>query len=249
MGKSRAGKKVVVSIAALCAAYGAHAGRPLVIDDADPAERGWVEFEAGVAYVGDTGSEHWDFPFGLTYGLVRNLEVGLSFGGYIAEAAHHESGIGDLVVGAKWRFLESSPMGARHALAPSVKLPTADEKDGLGSGETDYDLAWLVSWALGDKAGIHYNLGYTFVGGADNVIHYGLAFDYQLVEPIQWVAELFAANEVTEVWDPAVACNSGFRWFATDDLTLDVAVGTKIRGDAPDFTATAGLTWAFGTDR
>jgi hypothetical protein len=31
-----------------------------------------------------------------------------------------------------------------------------------------------------------------------------------------------------------------------DGLTLDIAGGSKISGDAPDFTATAGLTWAFG---
>ncbi len=123
----------------------ARAGRPLQIDDADPIEPGTFEFEAGVTYEGDSGSDHWDFPFGLTYGLVQDVEIGFSFGGQIAEATHRESGIGDLGIGAKWQFLESSAMGARHALVPSVKLPTADEEKGLGSGETDYDLTWVVS--------------------------------------------------------------------------------------------------------
>jgi len=46
-----------------------------------------------------------------------------------------------------------------------------------------------------------------------------------------------------------VQCNTGCRWQAADGLTLDLAVGTKISGEAPDFTATAGLTWALGFTR
>jgi hypothetical protein len=234
----------------LLGAPSARAARPLFIDDADPVDRGIFEFEAGAIYEGDPGSEHWDFPFGLTYGLVQDVEIGFAFGGRIAETTHRESGIGDLHIGAKWRFFESGPMGARHALVPSVKLPTADEEEGLGSGETDYDLTWVVSWAVGDRAGLHYNLGYTWIGGQEkNAVHYGLAVDYQLADPIQWVGEVFAENEVTDIRDAVVACNSGFRWLATDALTLDIAAGTKIRGDAPDIALTMGMTYSFGAER
>ena len=234
----------------LCGTLSAWAGRPLLIDDADPVDRGIFEFEAGVVYEGDPGSEHWDFPFGLTYGLVKDVEIGFAFGGQIAEATHRESGIGDLGIGAKWWFLESSAMRVRHALVPSVKLPTADDEKGLGSGETDYDLTWVVSWAVGDRTGLHCSLGYTWIGGLDkNAVHYGLALDYQLADPVQWVGEVFAGNEVTDIRDAVVACNTGFRWLTTDALTLDVAAGTKLRGDAPDIVLTMGMTYSFGAER
>lgn len=234
------------------------AGRPLAIDDADPVDPGQFEFEAGAAYEHDSDCKHGDFPFGLTYGLVPNVEVGAGFGGQFeertealddpgAEETHSESGIGDLVVGAKWQVVESCPLGARHAVAASVKFPTADDQKELGSGETDYDLTWIASRSIGDKAGVHLNLGYAWIGGPDaDVLHYGVALDYRILDAVQWVGEVFAEQELSSGADPVAQYNTGFRWNPTERLTLDLAGGTKITDDAPDFTATAGLTWAFG---
>ena len=234
------------------------AGRPLVIDDADPVDPGQFEFEAGAAYEHDSDCKHWDFPFGLTYGLVRSVEVGIGFGGQMEERTElhedneteqciREHSIGDLVVGAKWQFMESCPLGARHALVPSVKLPTADDNTGLGSGKTDYDLTWIASRSIGEKAGVHINLGYSWVGGPDDdVLHYGVALDYEIVDAVQWVGEVFAEKELAGGEDTVAQYNTGFRWSPVESLTLDIAGGSKISGDAPDFTGTVGLTWAFG---
>jgi len=241
----------------ICLAGAAHAGRPLAIDDADPADAGQFEFEAGAAYERDSDCKHWDFPFGLTYGAFRGVEIGIGFGGQFEERTElvedgsgeqcsREHGIGDLTVGAKWRFLESCPLGARHAVAPSVKFPTADDGEDLGSGETDYDVTWIVSRSIGERAGVHLNLGYSWVGGSDNVLHYGIAADYQILDKVQWVGEVFAEREVCGGGDTVVQCNTGFRWNPVESLSLDIAGGTKVSGDAPNFTATVGLTWAFG---
>ncbi|MFZ4397590.1 MAG: transporter [Kiritimatiellia bacterium] len=243
----------VVSMASI-----ALAGRPLAIDDADPVDPGQFEFEAGAAYEHDSECKHWDFPFGLTYGLVRSVEVGIGFGGQLEERTDHdensgteqcvrEHGVGDLNIGAKWQFMEACPLGVRHALVPSVKLPTADDNTGLGSGKTDYDLTWIASRSIGEKAGAHINLGYSWVGGPDeDVLHYGLALDYQIVESVQWVGEVFAERELADGADTVAQYNTGFRWNPVESLTLDIAGGSKISGDAPDFTGTVGLTWAFG---
>jgi hypothetical protein len=229
----------------------------LAIDDADPADVGQFEFEAGAAYEHDSDCKHWDVPFGLTYGVIRSVEIGVGFGGQFEERTERlddgreectrEHGIGDLTLGAKWQFLESCPLGARHAIVPSVKFPTADEDRELGSGKTDYDLTWVASRALGEKAGVHLNVGYSWIGGSDDdVLHYGMAADYQILEAVQWVGEVFAERETASGSETVVQYNTGFRWNPVDGLTLDIAGGSKISGDAPDFTATAGLTWAFG---
>ncbi len=241
----------------LCVAGSAFAGRPLAIDDADPADVGQFEFEAGAAYEHDSDCKHWDFPFGLTYGVIRSVEIGVGFGGQFEERTERledggaectrEHGIGDLTLGAKWQFLESCPLGARHAIVPSVKFPTADDDKELGSGKTDYDLTWVASRSIGEKAGIHLNVGYSWIGGPDDdVMHYGMAADYQILDAVQWVGEVFAEQEMSSEADTIVQYNTGFRWNPIESLTLDIAGGSKISGDAPDFTATAGLTWAFG---
>lgn len=235
-----------------------YAGRPLTTDDADPVDVGQFELEAGVAYEHDSDCQHGDFPFGLTYGLISDVEVGASFGGQLerrtetfdeASGNHDsctESSIGDLDLGAKWQFIRACPLGMRHALAPSVKLPTADDDNSLGSGETDYDLTWIASRSIGDKAGTHLNLGYSWIGGPDaDILHYGVALDYQLADSVQWVGEVFAEKELPCGTDTVIQYNMGLRWNPTGRVTLDIAGGSKITGDAPDFTATAGLTWAF----
>jgi len=233
------------------------AGRPLAIDDADPVEPGQFEFEAGAGYVHESDCKHWDIPFGLTYGLIPAVEMGAGFGGQFEERTERledngtevctrEHGIGDLTVGAKWQFIEKCPLGARHALAPSVKLPTADDESGLGSGKTDYDLTWITSRSVGNKTAIHLNLGYSWIGGSDDdVLHYGVALDFQLSDVVQWVGEVFAEKEIADGTDTALQYNTGFRWNPVGSMTLDIAGGSKINGDSPDFRGTVGLTWAF----
>jgi hypothetical protein len=232
------------------------AGRPLAIDDADPAEQGQFEFELGTAYEHDPACNAWEFPFGLTAGILPGVEAEVGFGGVVEELTElgerdHESGLGDLTAGTKWQFLPEGAWLPAQALAAAVKFPTANDDKGLGSGETDYDLTWIASKKIGDKTGVHVNAGYTWVGEPDgedvgDVAHYGLALDYQLTEAVQWVGEVFAEKELQGGTQTVVQYNSGFRWSAAESLTLDAAAGSRLRGEeAPDFSATLGLTWAF----
>lgn len=243
---------------AMLLAGGAWAGRPLAIDDADPVDPLQCEFEVGAGYADGDGVKHTDMSVGLTMGVLSGLEAGLGLGGQFEKRTERseetgvnhterDNGIGDLTLGAKWQFTDSWPFGVRQALAPAVKFPTADEDKGLGSGEYDVDLTWIASRSIGEKAGVHVNFGYSWIGGPDaDAVHGGLALDYQLVEALQWVGEVFAEQECTGGAESVVQGNTGLRWSPLDSLTLDLAGGTKIHGDAPDWTATAGLTWAFG---
>ncbi len=252
-------KQVSFLAGALAWAHAASAGRPLAVDDADPADPGRFEFEAGAAYERVTGHKHWDLPFGLACGLVPGVEEGGGFGGQLeertellaengAEECVREHGIGDLGVGAKWQFMPSCPLGARHALVPSVKFPTADEDKGLGSGKSDYDLTWIASRSIGEKWGAHVNAGSSWIGGPDeDVPHYGLAIDCALTDTLQWAGEVSAEKVLAGGAETIGQYNTGFRWNPGESLTVDLAGGSKITGDAPDFVATMGLTWAFGS--
>ena len=227
------------------------AWRPLTIDDADTVEPGFYELDAGVAYSRGAHLTHWDFPFGLTYGVARDLDAHFSFGGQIDEQSEpflgtrQQSGVGDLELGAKWHFVESDPFGIRTSLAPLVKLPTADKNKGLGSGATDYDLTWIISRKCGEQADLHINLGHTWVGEADDVVHGGFAAYYLFTDSLQWVGEVFAEKAIGGDAVTLASVNTGLRFYVVDAVVLDVAAGTKIRGDAPDFTMTTGLTWDF----
>jgi hypothetical protein len=240
----------------------AFAGRPLAVDDADPADARQGEIEAGVAYVKSPDCEHWDFPLGMAFGLGHGAELGIGFGGQFEERldilaesgdedCSRESGVGDLNVSAKWQFIGESAWCPRQALAPTVKFPTADENKGLGNGETDYDLTWIASKSLGERIGAHVNAGYSWIGEPEgesvgNVLHYGVAVDAMVASSVQWVVEVYAEKELRSGADSTVLCNTGIRWNPVETLTVDVAGGSGLSDDGPDYFVTAGATWAFG---
>ena len=248
--------------AAVLMASGAFAARPLIIDDADPLEFKDFEIEGGGWYEKDSGCKHWDFPFGAAVGALPSLELGAGFGGQCEErteideengeeCTRSESGIGDLILVAKWQFWGESTWIPRQAIVPAVKFPTSNKDKGLGSGKTDYDLTWIASKSLCEKMGAHINLGYSWIGepadeDVGDILHYGLALDYRLLDPLQWVGEVFAENELRSGIDTVVMFNTGLRLIVIDGLTFDVAAGACLAGDAPDLIATAGLTWEFG---
>lgn len=231
------------------------AGRPLVIDNADPVGKGQFELELGVAYESDAACDHAEVPLGLSYGLIDNLQVDFSLGGQLEErdeatGRDRECGLGDLELSGKWKFYDETELLPAQAFVVAVKIPTADDSSGLGSGETDYDVSWIASKTVNEKTSVHLNAGYAWIGepsGEDvgDVVHYGIALDYQLTEAVQWVGEVFAEKELQAGTQTLVQCNTGFRWNPSDNLTLDIAAGAGLCGDVPDITATTGLTWAF----
>lgn len=254
--------KALIAAGVLGAAGMSFAARPLIVDDADPLAFKQFKIEGGAWYEKDSSCKHWDFPFAVGAGILPTLELDLGFGGQFeelteidedsgGECINTENGIGDLAIAAKWQFLEETTWIPRQAIVPAVKFPTASKDKGLGSGEVDYDLAWIASKALTETMGAHINVGYAFIGKpADedmgDVIHYGLALDYKIVEPLQWVGEVFAENETIGGADTVVMGNTGLRWNPVDTLIMDAAAGTRLAGDAPDLIASAGLTWTFG---
>jgi hypothetical protein len=237
-----------------------YAGRPLVVDDAGTLEAGQWQIEAGLGYRNESECNHSELPVSLTYGLVPGLEAGVGFGGQFEERTElgteraRERGVGDLIMSAKWQLLQESRWLPAQTLAPAIKLPTADDTRGLGSGRTDYDVTWIASKVLLGKAGLHGNLGCTWLGdpaGEDlaDLLHYGLAADYEVVRGLQVVGEVLAQQELKGGADAVWQYDAGLRWEATAGLVLDIDAGSRLTGEDPDFTATAGLTWVLGPGR
>jgi hypothetical protein len=237
-------------------------GRPLAVDDADPVAPGMLEVEAGAAYEEGSSYDHWDFPAGVSCGLLAGVELGLGYGGQTGKSVGEEDASGrqsttresdctDLLLATKWQFAGGADGRPRMALMPAVKVPTADPDKGMGSGETDYDLTWVISHAVGGQLGWHANLGYTWIGDAAeedfcDLLHYGLAFDFLLCDALQAVGEAFVEDEAGGDADALMLTALGLRWNPADRLTVDLAGGTVLSGDGPDFTVTAGLTIVFG---
>jgi outer membrane protein OmpA-like peptidoglycan-associated protein len=81
-----------------------------------------------------------------------------------------ETGRGDVKLGFKFGFLNDyygDPVGL--ALRGVVKIPTADEDLGLGTGKVSWGGDLTLSKSLDEKADIHLSVGYTVNGDPDDV--------------------------------------------------------------------------------
>ena len=242
----------------LCGGGAAFATLPLTIDEADTQDAGTFQVEAGSSYEADSECHHYDFPVALTYGVMPRWDIAAGFGGQLEQRTQHEhegedrrvSGLADLNLATKWLLVPETACVPRQTVCPSVTFPTADDQKGLGRGETDYDLTWLASKAIGERLGFHLNAGYSWLGEPSNedvgdLVHCGVAADCHLSDSLQWIGEVFGEEEL-EDYETAWQYRTGFRCEVVDDFSLVVAAGSRISGDAPEFTATAGLIWGFG---
>jgi outer membrane protein OmpA-like peptidoglycan-associated protein len=89
-----------------------------------------------------------------------------------------QTGFGDVKLGFKYKFLDDYKKDAVGlALKAYVKLPTADEEKGLGTGKADFGADLILSKNLGHVADIHASLGYQINGDPDGV-NLGNSFDW-----------------------------------------------------------------------
>lgn len=120
--------------------------RPTLSVDTNTTAQGTFELESGVAV--DPGKK-FSAPATLKWGAGERTEifVGTSFYDW-AELPNGDavSSFGDTYLGARQRFLELEN-GVAGALQLSTKIPTAEEGEGLGTGEYDFFLAGSLSAA------------------------------------------------------------------------------------------------------
>jgi outer membrane protein OmpA-like peptidoglycan-associated protein len=110
-----------------------------------------------------------------------------------------ETGVGDVKLGLKYKFLDDyrdDPVAL--ALRGFVKLPTADENKGLGTGKTSFGADLLLSKSLGRKADLHGALGYQINSDPDgvdigNAFKWGLGLNIPACRIVQLQAEVTGA--------------------------------------------------------
>lgn len=120
--------------------------------------------------------------------------------GSSASSPGWQTGFGDIWVGAKYKFLDDyQGDGVGLALRGALKLPTADEAKGLGTGKISGNAALVLSKTLNRGADVHASIGYQFNGDPDsvnigNAFNWGLGFNAPALRMIQLQAELTGSS-------------------------------------------------------
>ncbi|HWP34175.1 MAG TPA: transporter [Thermodesulfobacteriota bacterium] len=162
--------------------------------------------------------------------------------------ADRASGLGDATV--RGAFLLLAGTERRPSVAPwvAVKLPTGDEEEGLGSGETDVGVGSVVSASWGRLFG-SVDAGYTFVGEPegldfDDVVSTLLTVGYRPVEAVGTYGVLDYRTAVVDGTEDPVVAGAGVAYTGGGfGLKGEVRIG--LTDSAPDVAGSVSLSYRF----
>ena len=127
--------------------------RPTFASPAMTTQIGVAELELGLQYtLPREGGDVAFTPFLVKLGLAKPLELRVGGGGLLRQApsgALAATGFGDVTVGAQWTYLHDGLFGLDQAVQLTVKVPTADSSQGLGTGHPDETAMILFSRDIG----------------------------------------------------------------------------------------------------
>ena len=237
--------------------------QPLVSDDTGTQGQGGKQVE--VAYTHErtrdgAAADHTHVvPFVFTYGMTDALDIAASISQQRINphVGNDVNGIGNIVLGAKYRFYENDTEKLLFAAKPEVLLPVSrsDEARGLGTGKTSYALSLLATRETGFGAMIAtlaaYRINYRDpildAAARNNQYLASIATLWNLGE--QW--RLCGEAGVRTQKDRTLDSNSQFAQLAaiwSPNSDTDVALGIKRdfnTGSAVIWTTTLGLTYRF----
>jgi hypothetical protein len=229
----------------------AFALRPLTTDDAYTVEKEMFQLEAGFdAARQDNHDRDYSPSLTLTYGLLEQLDwaIGSGYLFFDPKEGKRENGLADTELKLKYRPIDEKDWIPSLAVSGILKIPTASESKGLGSGQTDFGINAIATKKIGERWIVHLNLGYTFIGenGVNNEMNYSLAGQFILTEKWALVGEVVGIDNFNgRNGDDPFSGLIGTYYSVNENLILDAGVEIGMNRAAPDFRITAGLTWLF----
>ena len=205
---------------------------------------GTWELEAGaqVSPLGDS----WETPGTLKYGVDDDTEAAITVSPFVDD--NHSTGFGDTTLAWRHRFVDAEGSQPAVAWQAQLKLPTADENRGLGSGHTD---GWLALTTGGTSGSFGWN-AYAQAGAlgqenedADFEGDLALVGSYTLDATNSFFAE-FSDRRVPEQDSVVDQLRLGQYVTVRPDFVLDWSVWLPASDDAPDTIFAVGLTRNFG---
>jgi hypothetical protein len=223
-----------VSIACLLAFDFTRAGPPFVTDDPEPPPPGGWEINVPFILEHTSGITEMDAPlFDLNYGLPEiqlKLEVPIRI-------AHDDSngtvaGIGDLLLGVKWRFVNNERSQFQLGTYPQLLLPTGDHAHSLGEGRAAFVLPLVAQQSWG-KWTLYGNVGYWWQGAHEtrDYFYAGAVLEREINERLELGVELFGNSPKERGGRSDVAFNIGGTLKLREHLNLLFSGGRDIVGD------------------
>jgi hypothetical protein len=157
------------------------------------------------------------------------------------------SGLGDVILKGRYYAVEQDDLLPFIDLVGSVKFPTADEDEGLGTGEFDFTFLVEMARRLSNDAWmILGELGYTFVGepsgyDVENRWIYSIGLAHELNPKVTLSGYLDGRTAVVEGNDDPLSILLAGEYKYRPDLRFDTLLEFGLNDGAPDFGITLGV--------
>lgn len=238
--------KKFLMLAAALAPLAAHATNPLVTDDTGTQDTGNWQLELNSEWITMPSARQQQWNNTLTYGVMPNLDVAIQapYQRTRPDGAGWTSGVTDLQLQAKWRFLETDQWSL--GLKPFVSLPTASQDRGLGNGRATTGANLLMQYNL-DRWTFLANAGYTWnnngIGNRQSLWNASTAVLFSATDTVRLVADIGLATnpDATTRTKPAYAL-VGAIYSPTKDLDLDVGYKRGLNPASLSHSVQAGAT-------
>jgi len=244
---------IVISLANVVCAPLALAVSPLTTDDADTVEAGRLQLNTGWQFSRTASVRLHALPINPVLGLSSRGELGATFGyqwrdGFgAAPATADADGVTDLTLATKWRLWQTKDESFKLAARLDLKVPTASEQRGLGTGNVDVG-GVLVATRCWGRTCLDWNIGYTATDASRSVFgddhwFFAQAIRYELDERWTLIGEAYAL--VPHHGTVNVHFNGGAQFNVRENLLLSALIGSAVGRNSPDVTGYLGFTWVF----
>lgn len=237
--------------ALLLAARQAMAGPPFMTDDPEPVEYHHHEFYIATQMTktadGTEGTlPHIEYNYGAAPNLMVHILIPYAFTD--PKNASSESGLGDIELGVKYRFLNESGGIPMAGIFPLVLTPTGDDKKGLGNGSTQVFLPLWLQKNWGDWQ-TNFGGGYWInnAEGAKNHWFFGWEIQKNLSESLMLGGELFYSTEAADGEGSSSGFNIGgiYNFNDHNHLLFSIGGGLSNISTTNEFSSYLGYQWTW----
>jgi len=214
----------------------ANPNRPTVADPADITELGVLELEYGWERDWFPGAVRGNSFSGLVkFAATCNLEIRWGPDTLVTQGGRR--GFGDNWLGGQYRFHRQTAHVPTLAASYAVKIPSASEQEGLGSGRVDHQFRFLASQ---DVRGTHFDfnasallIGRPLARGHDHNAEINLAFSHPLRGKLGLTGELYGDTRLNRAVPGFVSTLGALTYTITPRLVVDAGMDVALTPDAP----------------
>lgn len=243
--------RILSSVALLfgaCQFAFAQGGPPLITDDPGTPGNGKWEIILSTGLEKTDNNWRWEAPLlDVNYGLGDHIQLKFEVPWVVLdeESQGARAGIGNSLVGCKWRFLDAETHGLDMSLYPQLELNNSSRSAERGLVEDGSEL--LLPIEIGKNFGklkLAMEAGLSLVEHGNDRFIFGLAAAYPISRQLELTGEVHM--EADEDFDHRLCIvNLGARYELSDVLTLLLSAGHGWGDNKPDLLAFAGIQFNF----